>query len=462
MSVLVYGLGRSGVAVSKLLRSQHHKVVYFDEKVEVSPELDALGCERTDEPLSTDLNIDICIAAPGVPYNHPDLEALRGRGVETIGEVEWVYRTVDAPIIGITGTAGKGTVTRWTSDALQAAGLDAPAGGNIDPALSEVAEEGKTLVVELSSFMLERTPTLKPLIAVALNLDVDHLDRHGSVRSYHEAKRNLIKNLDEGCTFIYNADDTDLRAWATEAEGKGARILSFSTTQQTGQKADAYLTDDTIFLDGDPLVPLQDLQIQGSHHHANALAVALICKAKGLNREEIRRGLEQFTGVPGRYSLVRTLGNVHFIEDSIATRALAVRAALEATPAPIVWLAGGQDKGADFTALEPLIRDKVALFIGIGASGRAFAEAVSKWTKTVVVEARDGQTAMHQAVQEAVKFLQNVPQGGTVLLAPLAASFDQFKDYKERARAFRDAVHALENSNTFQTTSQEEVSWTRS
>ena len=163
----MYGLGRSGVAVSKLLRSQGHEVVYFDERVSVSPELDALGCERADRPLDA-LNIEVCIAAPGVPYDHPDLLALRGRGVETIGEVEWVYRTVDAEIVGITGTAGKGTVTRWASDIMQATGLDAPAGGNIDPALSEVAGAGKTLVVELSSFMLERTPTLKPRIATAL------------------------------------------------------------------------------------------------------------------------------------------------------------------------------------------------------------------------------------------------------------------------------------------------------
>ena len=454
MRVLVYGLGRSGVAVSKLLRSQRHEVVYFDEKVDISPELDALGCTRTNK--LNEKNTEVCIAAPGVPYDHPDLVALRGLGVETIGEVEWVYRTVDAEIVGITGTAGKGTVTRWASDALQAAGLDAPAGGNIDPALSEVAGAGKTLVVELSSFMLERTPTLKPRIAAALNLDVDHLDRHGSVDAYHEAKRNLIKNLDEGCTFIYNADDANLRTWATEAAGRNADVLSFSTAQH----ADAYLTDETIFLDGEPLLPLQELQIRGSHHHANALAVALICRAKGLSRAQIRNGLIDFTGVPGRYSLVETLGKVHFIEDSIATRSLAVRAALEATPAPIVWLAGGQDKGADFTALEPLIKGKVALFIGIGASGGAFAEAVSKWTRAVVVETRDGHVAMRQAVQQASSFLREVSEGGTVLLAPLAASFDQFSDYKERARAFRDAVHTLESSDTQNTL--EEVSWTRS
>ncbi len=460
MRALVYGLGRSGVAVGKLLRSQGHEVVYFDENVEASPELDALGCERANTPLEH-ANIDVCIAAPGVPYDHPDLEALRDRGVDTIGEVEWVYRTVDAEIIGITGTAGKGTVTRWTSDVLRSAGLDAPAGGNIDPALAEVAGAGKTLVVEMSSFMLERTPTLKPLIAAALNLDIDHLDRHGSVAAYHAAKRNLIRNVDESCTFIYNADDATLRDWATEAQQKNAEVRFFSTTQP----ANAYLNDDSIFLDGDPLMPLSDLQIQGAHHRANALAVTLICQAKGLSREEIRRGLAEFTGVPGPYSLVKTIGKVRFIEDSIATRSLSVRAALEATPAPIVWLAGGQDKGADFTALEPLIRAKVALFIGIGVSGERFAEAVSPWTQTVVVEVEDGQAAMHQAAQQAAKFLQDFPQGGTVLLAPLAASFDQFKDYKERARAFRDAVHALENSLEFQTTPQEErgeVSWTRS
>ena len=457
MRVLVYGLGRSGVAVAKLLRAQEHEVLYFDEKVGVSPELEALGCERTVTPLTkVDPDINICIAAPGVPYDHPDLVALRGRGIETIGEVEWVYRSVDAPIIGITGTAGKGTVTRWTSDTLLAAGLDAPAGGNIDPALAAVAEPGRVLVTELSSFMLERCPTLKPRIAAVLNLDVDHLDRHGSVAAYHAAKRNLIQNLDEGCTFVYSRDNATLCSWATQLGERGVTTRSFSVRTQ----ADAYLEDETIFLDGDPLLFLQDLQIYGQHHYANALAVALICQAQGLSRDEIKRGLVAFTGVPGRYSLVTTLGKVRFIEDSIATRSLAVRAALEATPAPIVWLAGGQDKGADFVELEPLIREKVALFIGLGASGRAFAEAVSNWTETSVCDVLEGRAAMQQAVAQAATFLRGYPRGGTVLLAPLAASFDQFKDYKARADAFRRAVYTL--ADTPQISSQKETAWTRS
>ena len=452
MRVLVYGLGRSGVAAAKLLRSQGHVVIYFDEKVERSPELDALGCERTTTPL---IGVNICIAAPGVPYDHPDLVALRGRSIETIGEVEWVYRSVDAPIIGITGTAGKGTVTRWTSDTLLAAGLDAPAGGNIDPALAAVARPGRILVTELSSFMLERCPTLKPSIAAVLNLDVDHLNRHGSVAAYHAAKRNLIRNLDEENTFIYNGDDATLCSWAAQVETRGVTTRSFSVQGQ----ADAYLKDGTIFLDGDPLLPLQNLQIDGQHHFANALATLLICQAQGLSRDEIKRGLVAFTGIPGRYSLVATLGKVRFVEDSIATRSLAVRAALEATLAPIVWLAGGQDKGADFEGLEPLIRGKVALFIGLGASGRAFAETVAPWTETAVCDALDGETAMHQAVAQAATFLRSYPQGGTVLLAPLAASFDQFKDYKARAKAFRRAVRALAAAPQ---TSLREPMWTRS
>ena len=237
--VLVYGLGRSGVAACRLLRAQGHEVLYFDEAPQPHEtlEVEILGCKPSPEPRDADVNV--CIAAPGVAWTHPDLTGLRDRGIETIGEVEWVYRTTRADIIGVTGTAGKTTVTRWVSDTLQAAGFDAPAGGNIGPALAAVALDvdkpglegrgengtGTILVTELSSFQLERCPTLKPKVAVVLNLGHDHLDRHGSVENYHAAKRALVAHLDETDTFIYNADDPVARAWA---EASRAETLGFS------------------------------------------------------------------------------------------------------------------------------------------------------------------------------------------------------------------------------------------
>lgn len=416
--------------MARLLRRQNHEVWTFDAAAPQGDELTALGCRRIDTPLDTPA--EVCVAAPGVPYDAPDLAALRRRGLETIGEVEWVYRSVDAEIIGITGTAGKTTTTRWLSHALTQAGLNAPAGGNVDPALSAVAEPGATLVTELSSFQLERCPTLKPSVAVILNLGTDHLDRHGSVAAYHAAKGQLIANLGESEMFIYNQDEPILRAWAAASP---ARCRGFSAHDE---RAAAYLAGDTLMLHGEPLVKVSDLRLAGQHHLLNALAVALACSAKGITRVAIRDGLKSFTGVPGRYSLVLERAGVRFIDDSIATRTLSVQAALAATPAPIVWLVGGQDKGADLGPLEPLVRERVLRCIGIGEAGKSFTERLAAWTETSYIATRDGEMAMLEAVTQAAELLQG--GGGTVLLAPLATSFDQFSDYRARACAFRRAA----------------------
>ena len=431
MKVLVYGLGRSGLATCELLSSQGHEILFFDKEPQ---EVKVPNSKATIKPIEE--NVDICIAAPGVPYDHPDLVALRERGIETIGEVEWVFRTVAAEIIGITATAGKTTATSWLSSVLTQAGLDAPAGGNIDPALAKIARPGATLVTELSSFQLERCPTLKPSIAIILNLGRDHIDRHGSVEDYHAAKYNLIANLDQNSTFIYNQDDPILCEWASVSP---AETLSYSLEEP----ADAYLKRDELILMGKHLLSTDNLKIKGKHFYGNLLAVALASKTKGLSSEQICQGLINLESVEGRYSLVGKLRNISFIEDSIATRTLSVKAALAATPKPIVWLLGGEDKGADFTVLEELVREKVVLAIGVGNSGKRFTQELSNWTETKYCSQADGEVALFEACKLAIKCLSAHPNGGTVLLAPLAASFDQFENYKIRARAFRKVVQKL-------------------
>ena len=441
MKVLVYGLGRSGRAATKKLASQGHGVVTYDEKLTLEDEafVKQLGGHITKTPLEE--TVHLCIAAPGVPFDHHHLLALREQGTETIGEVEWIYRSVAAPIIGVTGTAGKTSVTRWLTDTLQGSGVDAVAGGNIDPALSAVAEEGRTLVTELSSFQLERCPTLKPSIAIVLNLGIDHIDRHGSPEAYHAAKRAVTQNQGPEDLFIYNEDDSTLRTWAQASQ---ARTQGFSAQQQS----DAYLEHDQndtwLRFQNERIIKTSDLNLRGKHQYMNALAVALAARELGLTLPQIRDGLQAFSGVPGRYAPVRTLGDVTFIEDSIATRGIAVHAALEATQAPIVWLGGGADKGATFEDLQKLINEKVSLFIGLGESGPSFAQAVKTMTKTDLCKQSSGEAALHCACMRGLEHLHKHHGGkGTILLAPLAASFDQFKDYKERAAIFKRIVGEL-------------------
>lgn len=443
MKVLVYGMGRSGRAAVELVSRQGHDVVAFDRALSERDRevITSARAEITTDPAHADAAV--CIAAPGVPIDHADLQSLRARGVDVIGEVEWVYRTIPATYLGVTGTAGKGTVTRWLADVLNVAGHDAEVGGNFDPALAAVAQPGGTYVVEMSSFQLERVDTFRPTVAVVLNLGEDHLDRHGTLAAYHGAKRDLVKNLRPADTFVFNADDPVAVDWATASP---ARTRGFSVTGT----ADACLTDGWLVLDGVRVVEAAELQVRGIHQISNALAVALAADAMGVHTADLRQGLTEFTGLPGRHAVVAEHRGRVYIDDSIATRELAVRAALQASTAPIVWILGGQDKGAHPERLADLVSERVTLLIGIGACGKDYAEKLQHVAPFVLCEQEDGAAALRCAVRIGTERLEREHGGkGTVLLAPLAASFDQFQDYKHRSRAFREAVAA-------------EVAWTAS
>jgi UDP-N-acetylmuramoylalanine--D-glutamate ligase len=442
--LLVYGLGRSGGAVVARARRSGVAVLFL----EVRPEGDdiaaalAAGAERVvdvADALRRTPPPRTCVAAPGVPIDHPDLDALRAAGVETIGEVVWVLREAPARTVGITGTAGKGTVTRWITDGLVAAGVDAVAGGNIVPALAAIARPGATLVIELSSFQLERAPGLRPEVAVVLNLGVDHLDRHGDVATYHAAKRALLRELGPEQTFVGNADDPKVAAWLAESP---ARRRAFSVRGP----ADAWWerASGALWLHDERLLAASDLRVVGEHQVANALAVALALDALNVPSASIASALAAFRGLPGRYAEVGRLGGVRFIEDSIATRQLSVAAALRATAAPVVWIAGGVDKGADVAGLADALEDRVVLMLGVGRSGPAYASLASRIVPAEVVAERDGRAALGIAVRRAWRELRDRHGGrGAVLLAPLAASFDQFRDYAERGLVFREAVAEL-------------------
>ena len=467
MRLLVYGLGRSGGAVVRRARSEGLRVGFVERRRDgrdVAEAL-ALGAERVDDLAAWPA--DTCVAAPGVPIDHPDLVRLRARGTEVIGEVEWIARALPARIVGVTGTAGKGSVTRWLSDLLVAGGVDALAGGNLDPALSAVARAGATWVVELSSFQLERCPTLRPDVAVVLNLGVDHLDRHGDVATYHAAKRALLANLGAEQRFVFDGGDATLRRWAAATP---ARALPFATSQAAVDAvqtelgiacaATVHVRDATLRLHDRALLDASELQVQGRHQHANALAVAVAAQALGLDDAAIAAGLRAFRGLPGRYTEVGRLADVRFVDDSIATRELAVAAALEAAPPPIVWIAGGVDKGGDVEALRPLHEGRVTLTLGIGASGAALCERVGTWGRSERIDAADGREALRRAVARAWEVLRAEHGArGSVLLAPLAASFDQFRDYRDRGDAFRDAVAALIAAHAHEA---EEATWTPS
>lgn len=406
--ILVYGLGRSGLGVLRFLKSRGLEARFYDDRPREKEVEEALGLGFTPD-WKLEGEYREVVAAPGVPLSHPHLQALRARGVLVLGEAELAYRLSPTPIIGVTGTAGKTSTTLFTAHLLRGQGLKALEGGNVDPPLVSVVDEAEVAVAELSSFQLERIHAFRPRVAVLLNLGVDHLDRHGSLEAYHRAKLNLLKNLTPRDALVYNQEDPRVRQ---AAEASPARPYPFQPR-------------------GNP----RETNLQAALEATRAYLELL---GKPVDQEALEASLRTLPSPPHRFQAFARKGKVVFIDDSIATRTPAVQAALEAAPPPIAWILGGEDKGADLGPLRPLL-SRVRVVLAIGRDGPKMAQALGDGVEVVAILEADGRKAMEQAVAEALKRLDK----GSVLLAPLAASFDQFKDYKDRAQAFREAVYAL-------------------
>lgn len=434
-SVVLFGLGRSGLAVARRCQQLRITFAFYDEHA--APEMVAQAVEAGGTELPSLAGVQgTVIAAPGVAWDHPELVALRAAGAEVIGEIEWVARTSTNPMVGITGTAGKGSVTAWLTHVLNEAGITATAGGNIDPALAAVVSpDAGILVTELSSFQLERSPTLAPTVRIVLNLGEDHLDRHYTKEQYHEVKLRLLHNLGPDDTVILNADDEALMALAAHIPRAQRRLFSLE------RGADVYVdANDVVKLYGEALVHVKDLPIPGRHQTANALAVIIAAAELGLDHDEIADALVTFPGLPGRFARVAERNGVTFYADSIATRPLAVQAALESATGPVVWLAGGRSKGASVEGLYEVVANKVALFVGFGESGAAFAKQFAAHTETVVVPGATGEESLRNALAAAEAYFAANGTGGSVVFAPLGTSFDQFTDFAERQEVFTKLV----------------------
>ncbi len=402
---LVFGLGRSGLAVLRFLARHGRQACFYDDHPR--PEDVGVARELGFEPCNPkEANPRTVVAAPGVPLDNPLLVELEKRSAEIIGEVELAWRNNSLPLVGVTGTAGKTTTTVFTAELLKAHGVNAVPAGNIDPPLVAVVDEPglQAAVVELSSFQLERVRNFRPRVAVLLNLGTDHLDRHGSLESYHAAKLRLLANLTPDDYLVYNAADPRIIA---AVSGSQARLLPFTPAANP----------------------------RASNARAAALAAAALADVLGreLDPAELEAEAGLLPPVPGRFEEIGRIGSVTLIDDSIATRTDSVAAALEAAPAPIAWIVGGEDKGADVAPLFPLVAERVGLVLAIGRDGPRFAKAFGPHAKTVLIEESNGEAALEKAVRAALK----EPRINSLLLAPLAASFDQFSDYKERSRVFR-------------------------
>ncbi|GGK26062.1 UDP-N-acetylmuramoylalanine--D-glutamate ligase [Deinococcus malanensis] len=416
---MIYGLGRSGRGVMRFLAREGGMAEWVDARP--TPEDEALAAELGFGRGDVGRTYQTVVAAPGVPIDHPDLLALQSRGAEVIGEVVLAARArPQLPMVGITGTAGKGSTTVLIAQLLRECGLNAQEGGNIDPPLLDVVDQAEVAVVELSSFQLERVPGLRLPVAVITNLGVDHLDRHRTIEAYHAAKRHITAGQEPGDVLVLPAGlDLPTRA----------QVRTFSATRLT-------------LRGGTEVLPAAELP-EGVHP-ANAAAALLATEAllEHLGRQVdigmLAQGLCRARPVGGRFETVARLGEVRFIEDSIATRTLAVQAALERAQPPIAWLVGGRDKGAELEPLRNAAAGRVTRVIAFGEDGEALARGLGLPYDRV--EGRDGDEVMLNAARAG---LQALDGEGTVLLAPIGTSFDLFRDYKARGESFARAARRL-------------------
>jgi len=446
MSSVVVGLGKTGASCVRYLARRGMRVSATDSR-RAPPGLAELGglAQSIDLRLGGfDLSLlegaSQLLMSPGVSLEEPIAREARARGIELLGDVELFARAVQAPVIGITGTNGKSTVTTLVARMAAAAGRRVLAGGNLgEPALDLLEQPRAELyVLELSSFQLETTSSLALEAAVVLNVTADHLDRYASVAQYAQAKSRIFAHAS---TIVLNADDPWVAAMRTgEHRSSGARTVTFSIVREdTDLSLQRCGTQIFLARRGEKLLDTARMKISGLHNAGNALAALALGEAVGLPLAPMLQALESFPGLSHRSSWVADIGGVRYIDDSKGTNVGATIAAVAGMPGPLLMIAGGEGKGQDFAALAAAFRGKVRNAVLIGKDAPAIAAVLSGVCPTETV------ASMEEAVAAAHR---SALPGDTVLLSPACASLDMFRDYGHRGDVFAAAVHRLEHLPT--------------
>jgi UDP-N-acetylmuramoylalanine--D-glutamate ligase len=438
--VAVLGLGRSGVAVTRLLRRHGIPVYASDLSSARAPDAALLREECGDgvvvdvgqHDLARIARAAAAVVSPGVPPGAAPVEAARRAGVEVVAELQLGLDALpDAAWIGVTGTNGKTTTTALIGALLEAAGRRTATCGNIGTPVTAVAladPPPEWLAVELSSFQLHDAPDLRPAVGVLTNLAPDHLDRYPDLAAYYADKQRLFANAHPGAIWVSNLDDADSREMVAPVVG---RHVTFSVRH----RADAWFDRDAdrLMIADRPLLARRDFAPLGDHNVANALAASLAVHATGVSLERIAEGLRGFVALEHRMEPVATVDGVHYINDSKATNVSSTRVALEAMDRPYVLLLGGRHKGEPYTALLPALAARAVAVVAYGEAGDL---VVADLRGAIRLVREDGFEA---AVARAAEL---APPGGAVLLSPACSSYDQFNNYEERGAAFRALVRA--------------------
>jgi UDP-N-acetylmuramoylalanine--D-glutamate ligase len=451
--IAILGMARSGLAVAKLLKRHGAKIFLSDIKGEQElsesiSELKKLGVEfetggHTERVIE---GKELIVLSPGIPLDLPILLEAKKRGLATLSEVEIASWFSEAHLVGITGSNGKTTTVSLLGKILKDAKREVSVCGNIGLPFSEVAttvSNSGHIVLELSSFQLERIEKLRPEVAAILNISPDHLDRHSDMPSYKRAKLRIFENQRPGDVAIMNADDLELsRGGEVVSPGRdlmikeGVRTLFFSTKREVGEGA--FLRDQKVILRTaertEPIMPVFEIGIRGPHNLANVCAASCVASVLEVDSEHLRESLRSFKGVEHRLEKVLEVGGVRIVNDSKATNVDAVWYALQSVDAPILLIMGGKDKGGDFLRLKELVKKNVKKLILVGEAKEKIKKALGDSVSTKV--AADMEEAVGLSRQLA-------SEGDTVLLSPGCASFDMFDNYEQRGKVFKDLCREI-------------------
>jgi len=435
---LIVGLGVTGLSVVRHLKDQGQEVVVIDSRTQ-PPGLEELRERYPDVSVYTGcfdealfMGAAQIIVSPGVPLSEPVIQHGIQQGVETIGDVELFAREVKAPVIAITGSNGKSTVTMLVGEMAKHAGLNVAVGGNIGvPVLDLLRQQADLYVLELSSFQLETLHSLKPVSAAVLNVSADHMDRYESVEAYAKVKQEVYKQCKVS---VINRDDEKVKAMTTGQHFVSGFTLHEPAAGDFGLRefnGEAYLCKG-----GQKLIAENEVKLGGRHNIANALAALALCEAANISMDDMLCALREFSGLPHRTQWLANKQGVDWYNDSKGTNVGATLAAIEGLVAKnkIILIAGGIAKDADFTPLKNAVKEKVRLVVLVGRDAPQIEQALEGVVPALY--ARDMDDAVHIAADLA-------HLGDSVLLSPACASFDMFRGFEHRGEVFAEVVAAL-------------------
>ena len=442
----VIGIGKTGLATAAFLAKKGISIAVTDEKPpsqwgEALNFLKNLPSELTISPYGPEIlaDCDLVVPSPGVYPGHPILaEAVRA-GIDILSELELAFRFLKTPMIAITGTNGKTTTTSLIGAILRQAGKKVFVGGNIgDPLIgyADGPQDADWVVIEVSSFQLQWVRDFHPKIALLLNVAPDHLDYHGNLAAYREIKERIFARQTSGDLAILNGN-------AAALVSLGNRLKAQTEFFHCGASSPAVFRG--MFPDGNILVhilpdgkreeyPAGMINIPGKHNLENVMAAVMAARGCGCPVADITKAVEEFRGLPHRIEYVHEKNGVRFYDDSKGTNVDAVLRAIESFSEPIILLLGGRDKDGDFETLIPSIRKNVKETVLFGEAGEKIHGLIGKKVKTSM------QKTLKAALQAA---FAHASQGDVVLLSPGCASFDEFKNYKERGNCFQEWVKQL-------------------